>query len=67
MSCAACRFWQPNVTEGPQPPLWGECRRHPPVVLVIPADFNRELRGYATEFPHTQRDDWCGEIERSDR
>lgn len=46
--CEKCRFWHPD-----QPAVYGECRRHAP---VIPAD------PYAVRaWPGVKPNDWCGE------
>jgi len=56
MRCEQCRWWLKG-----QSAVLGECRRMPP----HPADNMTEPRWW----PHTLRNDWCGEFQRheSDR
>ena len=61
--CGRCIFWDSLFVvgeEGPQDDDEGKCRRHPPVVVVLP----ERVDNYQ---PLTKREDWCGEYKRDSR
>lgn len=50
--CKDCRFWQQDKKAG-------DCRRHPPRIIV----FSDEEGDYETRFPETFPTEWCGEFQ----
>lgn len=43
---------------------WGSCRRHPPIVAVVPSP---ERPGFLqAAYPRVQADDWCGHYQGQD-
>jgi len=53
--CQQCRFWESAQTRSPTKSKEGRCRRHAPVPNDTLIDH------YATQWPATFDDDWCGE------
>ena len=61
-SCDTCRFFEPEPRGAED--IYGECRRHPPVVLtrqVWPRDETGWAADVVTEHPVVSPDHWCGE------
>lgn len=52
--CDYCRFWN---TRGKD---YGECRRHPPVLMDVDVPFQDD-NGLVSVWPTTNFSDWCGE------
>jgi hypothetical protein len=57
--CDRCRWWQPGTQVGPEGEQIGDCRRHPPKMVVDPEQvFSR--------WPWSAEYDWCGEYRPRD-
>lgn len=70
--CSTCAFWEPPPPEkGTTTPTdvihrWSECRRYPPVLLVVfqNVDYNstgNTIWNYQPSRPATKGSDFCGE------
>lgn len=63
-TCSSCRYWVPN--DEPQGITsdhgWGECRCHPPQVVVVHRMAQPDQE--TTVFPFTTGELWCGDHER---
>jgi hypothetical protein len=75
--CESCRHWRAPEprTEASDEPIVGECRRNPPVALVMAWTFgtnhdDQECADAASvdwrAWPITQHADWCGEWAKAD-
>jgi hypothetical protein len=61
-ACETCVYWLPSAGDGRPQPLFGQCRRQPPTLVLTP-------EGARARWPSTSRLDWCGEhatIERQE-
>ncbi|MEM1057728.1 MAG: hypothetical protein AAGK14_00650 [Verrucomicrobiota bacterium] len=52
-TCDKCAYWAASGTEG-------HCHRHAPVSVTFKVDDRTE---FASQFPVTKADDWCGDFE----
>ena len=62
-SCLTCLYWEHKVRNRRSSPVYGECRRLPPVMLSTLAPLHKDGATCPADFanPLTCRDDWCGE------
>lgn len=66
-TCASCRFFKGSVraTTPGDLALYGECRRHAPVVMD--RGYNHPVHGMqhetTTAFPELLSTEWCGDFE----
>lgn len=64
-ACSTCRFWHTDEPDDEE----GICRRNPPHVAGGSFGFTNQLfgliwRSSGTEWPETNKDDWCGEYQQ---
>lgn len=61
--CGTCEFW---IECGSNDIPTGQCRRHPPVMLVISCvdPWGKPASSVEQHQPWTQQDAWCGEYRR---
>ena len=60
--CRDCKWWKPErkPTDGI---LFGECRRHAPLVVPIGRQARWAVKGERNVWPFTGEREWCGEFE----
>ena len=61
--CSNCRFWRRSKTQR----SIGHCRRNPPVIVDSFIDREEPDLEFASCWPMTQYDEWCGEFIHKDR
>ena len=55
ISCGQCKCW-----------FGGQCRRHPPQLVLWPTDNQHPITYMPVEsWPTTMADDWCGDFQRN--
>lgn len=50
MKCGTCQYYEPETDQ---------CRRRPPVIIVVKDLHNRPVG--VSDWPSVKEDDWCGE------